>query len=57
MSKGKYFSRIFAVFYGFYDTIICYHFRGKVGAGDILCEMRFHVPNTEFDMYLEEKEN
>jgi len=28
----------------------------KVGSGDILCEMRFHVPNNELELYLEEQE-
>lgn len=28
----------------------------KVGNGDILCEMRFHVPNNELDLYQEERQ-
>ena len=28
----------------------------KVGNGDILCEMRFHVPNNELEIYQEERE-
>jgi hypothetical protein len=28
----------------------------KVGNGDILCEMRFHVPNNELDLYQQERQ-
>ena len=27
----------------------------KVGSGDILCEMRFHVPNNELELYQESR--
>ena len=27
-----------------------------MGNGDILCEMRFHVPNNELEIYQEERE-
>ena len=31
------------------------NFCGSQTKGDILCEMRFHVPNNELDKYYEEK--
>ena len=38
------------------QVLFCLFSANKVGNGDILCEMRFHVPNNELDIYLEEKE-
>jgi hypothetical protein len=32
------------------------YFCGRATKGDILCEMRFHVPNNELEKYHEEKE-
>lgn len=29
--------------------------RGRQTKGDILCEMRFHVPNNEVDQFYEER--
>ena len=47
MAKSKYsFWRIL--------TFHCFS-ANKVGNGDILCEMRFHVPNNELDIYQEER--
>ena len=31
-------------------------FGGRQTKGDILCEMRFHVPNNEVDKYFTDKE-
>lgn len=30
--------------------------RGRQTKGDILCEMRFHVPNNEVDQFYEERQ-
>jgi len=39
-----------------YSTSLFPFSANKVGNGDILCEMRFHVPNNELEIYQEEKE-
>ena len=44
-------SKSFAVFYT--HSTIC---RNKTVGADILCEMRFHVPNNELDQYEEERQ-
>ena len=63
------FSRVFARIlslkllyaYGCVDTdfnlfFVCLNSSNKGGQGDILCEMRFHVPNNELDIYREQRE-
>ena len=39
-----------------YWPIFTFFSAKKVGSGDILCEMRFHVPNNELELYQEEQE-
>lgn len=38
------------------QVLICHFSANKAGSGDTLCEMRFHVPNNELELYQQERE-